>query len=164
MFQIIDALMEGRKRFKGELSVSLTLPPRFQVYGLLKSLKDDGIIVKFEESKGGFLTLFLNDGKNDLSGPEFFDSCTRYLPGNPMLLTVLKAPTVAKFRALAKGQHFIHPSDGTIVKFNVNYKGRRVSRFIAPMDGETEFNDEFSNFLSNHGLELKDKIEGMISL
>ena len=164
MFQTIETLIEGRKRFKGELSVNLTLPTRFQVYGLLQSLKDDQIIVKYEDSKGGFLTLFLNDGRNDLTGPEFFDSCTRYMPGNPLLLAVLKTPTVAKLRALAKGQHFVHPKDGTIVKFNENYKGKRVSRFIAPMDNEAEFNDEFSNFLSNHGLELKDKIEDMSNL
>ena len=164
MFQTIETLIEGRKRFKGEISVNLTLPTRFRVYGLLESLKNDSIIVKYEDSKGGFLTLFLNDGRNDLTGSEYFDSCTRYLPGNPLLLTVLKAPTVAKFRALAKGQHFVHPKDGTIVKFDENYKGKRVSRFIAPMDGEAEFNDEFSNFLSNHGLELKNKIEDMSSL
>ena len=165
MFEIVDKLIDGRKRFKGELSIRLTPPSRFQIWDLLKSFKEDKIIVKHEESKTGFITLFLNDGINTLTGDQFFDTCTRYQPDNPMLLTVLKTPSDAKLRALAKGQHFIHPSDGTVVKYLEDFKGRRrVARFIAPMDGEDEFNDEFSNFLSNHGLGLKEKLEEMFTI
>ena len=105
----------------GGLALGLITPEAHNIDRVLNLWRDAGLLAKHTVTKVGFYIVILNDGDStlDLNVPAdrkaYMSTCTRYNVTFPRRLSLMREPSVANIRKLAKLSHILGP-EGQMVK------------------------------------------------
>ena len=156
--------MNKRINFKGKLVVKISAPPRFSIKPVTDMLMDREIILDSIDTKNGKICIYINDGNKTILEPyttgykEYRDSCSFFIPAHPMLLVRLREPSIDKLRAIARSEHFIHPSFGVLVRkpkkhYGQNNNNKPEHRFENISNFHTDqenFDEQLKKFLMSN--------------
>lgn len=101
------------------VAIAILPPSEHDIDSILISWKFRNIITKFENNRGGFYTINLKDGQENLSGGLYHKSCTRVNISNPRAIAGIYEPSIPALRNIAAGTHFA--SEGQVIKFPENF-------------------------------------------
>ena len=154
--------MDKRIRYKGKILVKISAPPRFSIKPITDMLMDREIILDSIDRKNGKICVYINDGDKTILEPKttgyskYRESCSFFTPAHPMLLVRLREPSIDKLRAIARSEHFVHPSFGVLVRKpkkrygNNNrseYRSENISTFHVDQEN---FDEQLKQFLMSN--------------